>query len=133
MGISKALFQEVGAFNEALPQLEDTDFCIRAQLLGAELHFVADAVLHLRWRSTARQCFRQAMNWAEFNTILARRYWPADASTLGRWKVWLRDLVRLPRKMPRVLSVRGRYELAFFLGWQTGRLKGVLKHNGVPV
>lgn len=70
----RVLHEAVGGFDESLPYLHDTDYCWRIQLAGTELHFVPEAVVHIRTRHTLPGIFRQARNWAEYNVLMYKRY-----------------------------------------------------------
>ena len=133
LGLRKALFEAIGDFDEALPYLHDTDLCIRAQMRGAKIYFVREAVLHFRNRSSLAAHYRQAVNYAEYNAILAKRYWQPGADKSVFWKRYAKDFFRLLRLARSVRSPDHRFELAWSLGRQIGRAKGVLKHRGVPV
>lgn len=133
IGLRKALFEKIGDFDHALPYLHDTDFCIRAQQLGAQIHFVHDAVLELRNRSTFHGIYKQSMNFAEYNAILAKKYWrPADKSG-PFWRVFVREWFRLVKRSGDLGHPERRFIFAWNLGRQVGRVKGIVKHHGVPV
>ena len=108
-------------------------FCIRAQQLGAELHFVPEAVLHLRNRDTFKGLYRQSVDFAEFNAIVAKRYWRPEDRCSAYWKNFLLDWVRLIRRMRAVRREAGKFRFAWDLGRQVGRTKGILKRRAVPV
>ena len=133
LGLRKALFEAVGDFDEALPYLHDTDLCIRAQKRGAEIYCVRDAVLHFRNRSTLSDHFRQSINYAEYNVILAKRYWEPDADKSVFWKRYAKECFQLFGLARSVRRLDRRFKFAWSLGRQIGRAKGVLKHGGVPV
>jgi glycosyltransferase involved in cell wall biosynthesis len=133
LGLRKALFEAIGDFDEDLPYLHDTDLCIRAQLYGAKIHFVPDAVLYLHHRSTLGAYYRQSVNLAEYNVILAKRYWQSGAASSIFWKRYAKDWLKLIRLAGSARSPICRFQFAWFLGRQIGRAKGVLKYRGVPV
>jgi glycosyltransferase involved in cell wall biosynthesis len=133
LGFRKELFDRVGDFDDALPYLHDTDFCFRAQALGYALHFVPEAVLHMRKRGNLRAHYRQAYNYAHYNAILARRYWGAGDSEKPFRREFYREWFRLLRGPGSLRSQRARYWWVWRLGRQMGRLKGMLHHGGVPV
>ena len=133
IGFRKKLFEEVGDFDDALPCLHDTDFCFRAQKLGYHLHFVPDAVLHVRKRDSLSAHYKQSRNYAEYNVILAKRYWPPQESQTPFLKAFLHDWYLLLRHLRRLRSTPGRYWWVWGFGRQIGRIKGMLIHGGVPV
>lgn len=133
LGFRKKLFEEVGDFDDALPCLHDTDFCFRAQKIGYQLHFVPDAVLHVRKRDSLTAHYKQSRNYAKYNVILAKRYWPAEESTGPFIKAFLYTWYQLARNIHRLLTVPGRFWFAWDLGRQVGRIKGMINHGGAPV
>ena len=133
LGLRKDLFQKVGDFDEALPYLHDTDFCIRAQMHGVNIYFVREAVLYFRNRSTLADHYRQARNYAEYNVILAKRYWEPNVDKSMFWKCYAKDCFQLLRLARSARSRDCRFQFAWSLGRQIGRAKGVLKYRGVPV
>ncbi len=132
LGAHRALHERIGGFDENLATLEDTDFCIRAQLAGATLASVPEAVVHYRYRDTALGLYRQGRNYAKYNVLLYKRYRPKGYRDRWRWRVyierWLQLLLRLPDWRTR--TGRGRWFWSF--GWQMGYTAGMLKFRSKP-
>jgi GT2 family glycosyltransferase len=128
LGVSRRLFDSLEGFDESYSQLEDTDFCWRAQLAGAELGYAAGAVVHVRLRSDLAGNFRQMLAYGENNVRIYRAYrgrgMPrlGPASGLARW-------AKLLLSSPRLLGARGRAEWTAQLGWRLGRLRGCLRYR----
>lgn len=128
LGVKRAIFEALGGFDESLPYLHDTDFCWRVQLGGTTLHFVPEAVLHVRFRDTFKGIYRQARGYAEYNVLLYKRYRPLGMPALRRTAslpAW-RDLLW------GLLWLRSKEDLARWtwdFGWRMGRLQGSLKHR----
>jgi glycosyltransferase involved in cell wall biosynthesis len=133
LGFKRSVFEKVGDFDEGLPNLQDTDYCIRAQQLGIPLVFVRQAVLHYRRRATLGGIFRQARNCAEWNSVFAKRHFPRDASAREYYAKFLKEWAGLLRGVRSLRTVRGRATWFWRLGFQVGRLKGWVKHAGIPV
>ena len=133
MGFRREVFDKVGGFDENLLSLEDTDFSFQAQLKGYALHFAPDAVLHVRRRGNLLDHYRQSRNYAEYNVILARKYWPENESAFRYYKGFMVDWLRLIRSVTSLRTHGGRFSWAWKLGRQSGRLKGMLRRGGVPV
>jgi glycosyltransferase involved in cell wall biosynthesis len=128
LGVKRSLYEAIGGFDEGIAILDDTDFCWRAQLAGAELHFVPDAVVHVRYRDTLRGTYRQARGLGESNVVLYKKYRPYGMPRLS-WKEGTVAWWRLFRQM---LWIRNKESLARWLwafGWRMGRLQGSLKHR----
>ena len=133
LGVKSSLYDAVGGFDESLPYLHDTDFCFRIQFTGTELHFVPDAVMHIRYRETITGVFRQSFNYAEYNVILFKRYRSSAPEKPHLWRRYLGDWKRLLKSLPSLIKSKNRYKLAWDLGRQIGRLKGCIKHQVSPV
>jgi len=74
LGIHRSVFEAVGGFDEHLGGLQDVDFCWRVQLSGAPLHFLPEATLHVRLRSSLPAIWRQGRNYAAAEAEIERRY-----------------------------------------------------------
>lgn len=72
-GIHRALYEEVGGFEEALQTCEDADFSWRIQLAGYPLS-ICPAMYHVRTRQTLRGIARQSYNWGAGQVTLRYRY-----------------------------------------------------------
>jgi glycosyltransferase involved in cell wall biosynthesis len=132
LGVRRTIHEAVGGFDEALPYVHDTDYCVRIQLAGTKLQFVENALLHIRLRDTYRSIFRQSRLWSEYNVALYSRYRDPMNPVLDSW----RDCARAWWEMARgVLEMRDRGSLGRCVaefGWQVGRLKGNLKYRTGP-
>jgi GT2 family glycosyltransferase len=131
LGVRRALFDALGGFDESLPLLPDKDFCFRAQLHGAELRYLPEAVVHYRYRQSLHGIFRQARGYAVADAALQRKYAPPPASRasttmllwpLRRWKPILRCV-------PSLATRSGRARMAWLLGSQAGRYLGSLRYR----
>jgi GT2 family glycosyltransferase len=126
LGVRRALFVALDGFDEQLLNGEDIDFCWRAQLGGAVLHFVPEAVVHIRLRSEPREVFRQTLNYGLWTVPLYKRY-RAHGMPRVPWhrgaRAWLRLLLRLPRLLRR--STRTKWLKEFAYRW--GLLKGSIR------
>lgn len=128
LGVKSLLFETMGGFDEALPYLHDTDFCWRLQLAGVELHFVPNAVMHIRYRGTFRSIYRQARNYAEYNVILYKKYRQFGMPQLS-WKTGIKAWMHL---LSWLLHIRSKVGLAIWvwqLGWLIGRMKASLRYG----
>jgi glycosyltransferase involved in cell wall biosynthesis len=135
LGVKRTLFEKVGGFDEDLPYLHDTDFCFKLQRLGVPLHFVQDAVIHVRYRTTLLGTFRQSRNYAEYNTLLAKKYRADEArkNPIQLWKLYLVDWWNVLRRLSTLRSARSRYWWIWLIGRQIGRLSGSVKYWTPPV
>jgi glycosyltransferase involved in cell wall biosynthesis len=128
LGVKKALFQNIGGFDETFPCLHDTVLCFKLQLAGTPLHFVPDAVMHIRFRDSLIGIFRQSVGYAEFNVLLYKQFRPLgmpklDYQSIKRaWYGFLKEFFRIRTKAGLARWIR-------LLGWQYGRVKGCIKHR----
>jgi glycosyltransferase involved in cell wall biosynthesis len=132
LGVSRALHEAVGGFDESLTAAEDADYCYRLQLAGGKLHFVSDAVVHIRYRQPLPAQFRQAAAWASASVRLHARYRPRQVAPLP-WPAAIGEWRRLAQRIvKRGLGVRDRATMAAWvweLGWTLGRLRGCVRHG----
>jgi GT2 family glycosyltransferase len=113
--------------------LQDTDFCFKLQLAGVPLHFVPDAVIHVRLRHTLRGAYRQARNWAVYKVKVYKKYrGAAEIEGLRSWKRYTQNWQRL---LWRLLCIRDKQDclrFAWGIGSQVGLLQGSLKYRVTP-
>lgn len=128
LGIKRTVHEAVGGFDESLPRLMDTDYCWRVQLSGVKLHFVQEAVLHMRMRKSKVDSLNQARLWGKYNVLIYKRYrlmgMPKISWTKGvrKWRFLIRCLRR----------IHSRLEFEKWLWqvvWQLGRLEGCLRYR----
>jgi glycosyltransferase involved in cell wall biosynthesis len=132
LGTKRALHQRAGGFDESLPRLEDTDYCFRVQMLGTELKFVSDAVVHVRYSRNPVSLFRQARLWAEYNELMYRRY-GRGARLSHPWAAYVQTWRDLIYCIPRALHKETRSAWMKTLGTQIGLLQGAIRFRVPPV
>jgi glycosyltransferase involved in cell wall biosynthesis len=128
IGISRSVFEAVGGFPENFPRMQDIAFSWEVQFAGTRLHYVPEALYHVRYRETLRELFRQGFAGSSSAPLLYRHYRHAG---MGRRSVpeVVRSWLRLVR---RVAAVRSRADIAPLvveLGRQLGRLRGSLRYR----
>jgi glycosyltransferase involved in cell wall biosynthesis len=74
LGISAAIFAEVGGFDESLLTGEDVDLCWRVQLAGHTLARCEAAIAYVRKRRGLAAVARQAYSYGVGNRILTEKY-----------------------------------------------------------
>jgi glycosyltransferase involved in cell wall biosynthesis len=128
LGAKKSVHESIGGFDESLLRQADSDYCIRAQLAGVELHFAADAVYHLRWRTDVWGTFQQARLWSQYGVYLRQRYLleaqkePVSSLSFSLTKhlIW---------KLVRIRNLEGLAEWIWLTGWSTGLIEGAIRHR----
>ncbi len=128
IGVRRALFERVGGFPEAFSGSQDIVFAWRAQLAGAALHFVPDAVYRYRYRDSLAALFRQTRNWGTSNVLLYRHF---RGSGMRRRPVV--EALRDWRAAAGVIvGTRDRAKLAsamVTLGYCVGRIMGSVRYR----
>jgi glycosyltransferase involved in cell wall biosynthesis len=128
LGCKRSLYLEMGGFDEKLPILHDTDFCWRMQRAGVQLHFVKNAMIHIRFRASLRSMYRQARGYGYYNVLLYKRYRQFGMPPLSPKRSvrgWGTLLLRLPRIRNKVQMARWVREF----GWRMGRLESSVQNK----
>lgn len=123
IGISRAVFEQVGGFPESFPRMYDIAFSWEVQFAGTSLHYVPEALYHVRYRGTLRDLFHQGFAGGSTAPLLYRHYRHAGMqrrSVVELTKSWL----RLARRATTARSRADVAPLVVELGRQLGRLRG---------
>lgn len=91
-GFRRAMFEDVGPFDEEFSVQEDHDFCIRAYLKDYRLYSVPEAVINYRFRTDFDAIYRQSYSYARNRARLRRRYDPSSVVDPAAWACWRCDL-----------------------------------------
>jgi GT2 family glycosyltransferase len=133
LGIRRSLLDSLGGFDESIPVLADTDLCFRAQLAGAQISFVRDAVVYVRQRGKLRNSFSQSRRWAAYNVLMYKRYHVPDrmyprpwSLYFSLWRQFILQLLKTRRKEDWAKTV-------WFLGWLIGLLQGSIAFDMPPL
>jgi glycosyltransferase involved in cell wall biosynthesis len=133
IGISRALNDKIGGFDETLRCLEDTDYLWRAQLAGATLHYVPDAVMRVRFRTSLRDIYRQHRAYAEYNVLLFKRYRFYGKPMPGPWRKYFNGWNNLLHSWRKLRHRPSRAAWVGRFAWMVGLTKGVIKYRVPPV
>lgn len=128
IALRRELHSQLGGFDETMLACEDTDFCWRLQHAGVPLHFVRDAIVHVRLRPSMRAMCRQARLWGEYNVVLYKKFRPLGMPALTRVQ-GLRNILGMVRRLPQLASRTSRARWLWEANWATGRLVGSIKHG----
>ena len=128
LGVSRAVFEKVGGFDDQLTCLEDTDFCWRVQLAGHPLVFWPDAVVHVRLRSSVRGMWAQGRAYGSAAAVLDARY--REAAAAASPVASATPLQAQPPALARRMAEAADYarrpgRLLWQAGWYVGRRSGV--------
>jgi glycosyltransferase involved in cell wall biosynthesis len=130
IAVKRWLHDEVGGFDESFLRHQDTEYCWKIQLKGAKLHFVPDAVVHVRLRDTLMGNYRQAFGWGEYRVLLYKKYLHLGMPKCT-WRNEIYSLVGFSlgfiKGAPMIRSksdlVRWSWAFGEKLGWLRGRIK----------
>ncbi|MCU0490983.1 MAG: glycosyltransferase [Chloroflexaceae bacterium] len=132
IGIWQSTHQQLGGFDASLPRLHDIDYSWRAQLAGATLHFVPEAVVYYRCRRRLHATFHQARQDGIDRVALYKRY-----KAYGMpWEYWKISLCRWGQLLRRLYHVRSRAELMGWLvdaGYRVGYMEGSLRFHIIAI
>ena len=128
LGVKRTLHEAVGGFEESLDVLEDTDYCWRIQRMGTDLHFVSDAVVHVRYCIKLGDIIQQSFSWGMGNVFLYKKY-----RLLGMPDYdWHSGLLVWKAILKQFLRIRNKANLCAWIwqfAWKTGRLAGCYKYR----
>lgn len=130
LGVKRWLHDAAGGFDEHFRSVEDTHYCLKIQLAGHALHFVPEAVVHVRVRGKLRDVFRQGCSWGRYSVRLYRASRALGTNPLPNpcrlgFDAW-RSIVL---SMPSVRAERFRRTWVFQLGYRIGRLLGSIRER----
>jgi glycosyltransferase involved in cell wall biosynthesis len=74
IGVVRSAFEAAGGFPTRRQYGDDVELCWTLQLAGVQLHWVPDAVLHYRFRVTARAAFDQGRRYGRSNASFYRQF-----------------------------------------------------------
>jgi glycosyltransferase involved in cell wall biosynthesis len=133
LGIKRSLYIKAGGFDESFLYLYETDFCFKLQLAGVPLHFVPDAVVHVRFSHTFREIYSQSRRWAAYSVKVHKKYQGEEgAENLLSWKRHVRGWQGLLWRLPFIRQKKDCFRYVWGLGWQVGLLQGSLKYWSKP-
>jgi glycosyltransferase involved in cell wall biosynthesis len=128
IGISRAVFDGVGGFPENFPRMQDIAFSWEVQFAGTSLHYVPDALYHVRYRGTLGELFRQGFAGGSTAPLLYRHY--RHAGMRRRSVVELaRSWSRMARRAIKARSRADVAPLSLELGRQLGRVRGSVRYR----
>jgi cellulose synthase/poly-beta-1,6-N-acetylglucosamine synthase-like glycosyltransferase len=98
------------------------------QLAGYKLHFVGDALVHVRFQETASKEYRQAREWGEHNVKLYKMYRPLGMPKIS-WKRGVLNWCQLLLAGVDLAIPKKRARWLWRFNWNFGRLLGCLKYR----
>jgi GT2 family glycosyltransferase len=136
MGVKRVVHEMVNGFDETIPALEDTDYCIKIQRSGIDLHFVSEAVVNYRLRSDLKGLLKQRRLWGFSCMILYKRYRltrPTITKQVRMCASFFMSIVSLIVSLPTLGNRKKRTIFVQKLGYLLGVIQGIIKCRVAPV
>lgn len=129
LGFTKELHERLGGFDEEFGfGGEDVEFCWRAQLAGARLQEVHDAVVHYRLRPSLKTLYRQSRAYGAAEAHLFAKF--GDRGLKRRSpRALARDIWWLVSRAPFAITKSRRGAWMRKMGTQHGRFQGARKYR----
>jgi glycosyltransferase involved in cell wall biosynthesis len=135
LGIKRAIHEQIGGFDETLYQSEDVDYCWRVQYTGTKLHYVPDAIAHIRLCDSLASIYSRSWMVGKGGILVYKKHRPLGMPQLVSWKTFLKTSVTLTMQLL-LLQIRdkesfGRWLMSF--AWRGGQLWGCIKYQYLPL
>ena len=107
---------------------EDLEFSLRCWLAGIEVVGIPAAVVHYRYRNSARVLWKQGFAYGSHRPSIARLLRDAGKPTPPRfagWKSWALLVV----KAPTIVTRQGRANWVWIAGNRLGQVVGSIRHR----
>lgn len=127
-GVRTSVWERTGPLNEGFFPVADMEFSLRCWLNEIDIVGIPDAVVHYRYRSSARDLWRQGWNYGSHRPQIARLLRDAGKPRpprFGGWKSWAMLLMLLPR----VLTPSGRALWLWTAGNRLGQVAGSIRYR----
>ena len=125
VGFNRARFLEQRGFDESLQVGEDIELSMRLHLQGVRLLFVADAIVHYRYRPTLRSTFERAIAYGAAHPTIAELWRARSGQRVPRSKGF-RNWLWLVRHLDLLGTQSGRGRWLWVAGKRLGALRGSL-------
>jgi GT2 family glycosyltransferase len=136
LGVKREVHEKVNGFDEMIPALEDTDYCIRIQRSGFDLHFVPEAVVYYRLRSDFKALLKQRRLWRFCCMMLYKKYRLSSPTISEQVRMWRAFFFSIFTLMVRLFTIANRQKRVVFvrkLGNLLGQIQGIIKCRVPPV
>jgi glycosyltransferase involved in cell wall biosynthesis len=130
LGIHKDVFAKVGLFDERFTGSEDHEFSLRLWQHDEPIYFEPDALLHYRYRASARALWHQGNTYGETRPLLRRSVADAGFTPPPRFAGW-RSWVWLVSHSPGLRTPTGRARWLWVAGNRVGQLRGSIRARTV--
>jgi glycosyltransferase involved in cell wall biosynthesis len=126
LGIRRDVFDKVGLFDERFTGSEDHEFSLRLWQHRESIYFEPDALLHYRYRASARALWEQGNTYGETRPLLRRSVVVAGFTPPPRLAGW-RSWAWLVSHSPGLRTEQGRARWLWVAGNRVGQLRGSVR------
>ena len=126
LGVRRDAWDRIGGFDPELTAFEDAEWASRAALAGVEVCWAPDTVVDYRYRTTARDLWRQGCGYGEHRPELARRWFESTGERASRL-AGLRSWYWLVLHLPELFSRRRRARWCWVAGNRFGSVRGSIR------
>ena len=127
-GVRRDVWAKVGPLNEGYFPVADQEFSLRCWLNGVDVVYMPEARVHYRYRSAARQLWRQGWAYGSHRPMIAsllREHGKPRPRPFAGWKSWVILIVRIPT----VATRSGRARWLWIAGNRFGQVGGSIKYR----
>ncbi len=130
-GVRKSVWAITGPLEEDFSRhgvLADAEFAMRCWLNGVEVVGAAGAVVHYRYRDSAKDLWRQGFAYGSHRPLIAKMLKDAGKPTppkFAGWKSWILLITTLPR----VVTRTGRARWLWIAGNRFGQVAGSIRYR----
>ena len=126
MAVTRSAWDAIGPLDEYLVAGEDLEWSMRAHLAGYSIARATDAVVHYRYRATAKALWTQGLAYGTFRPEVARRVHSSLGHRISRL-AGARSWAWLLLNVTSILNSDGRAQLAWVAGNRLGHLRGSIR------
>lgn len=126
MGVTRQAWELIGPLDETLGSVEDMEWSMRAKASGHTIVRAQDAVIHYRYRQTAKDLWHQGFLYGQYRPEIARRVNDTLGIRVPRI-AGARSWVWLLLNGPRIAQRSFRPQLAWVAGNRLGHLVGSIQ------
>ncbi len=131
-GVRSRVWTEVGPLNEGFFPVADMEFSLRCWLHGIDIVGAPGAVVHYRYRESARDLWRQGFAYGSHRPVIARLLREAGKPRpprFGGWKSW----VLLAITAPAIVTRSGRARWLWGAGNRFGQVIGSVRYRTLMI
>src|SRR5579884_428921 len=123
LGLRRDVWRAVGGFDDRYLGAEDAEFSLRLHEHGVPVHFEPAALVHYRYRRSARALWQQGLTYGHGRPFVRRRVRESGLvppSPVAGWRSWAWLVVHLPD----LVSRAGRARWLWVAGNRVGQVRG---------